>query len=466
MRIDGKTGIDELLNRYPYLEDYLPTLCDQYKLLRNKLVRKTVGRFADIEKVAAIGGFELADLLAKIATKIKETSGEDVLAHADGKDSDGSRSRHDAIKDIIKQLHDGADPDSLKAEFSSILDNIGAHELTQVEQELIEDGLPVEEVQRMCNLHSSLFRDGLQRQSIPGVPAGHPVQTMIRENRALETRISAILQDLNASDMKAKLADLKTIDLHYIRKENQLFPLLETHDITGPSRVMWGKHDEIRGLFKKAENETPISEDTLKALTLEVTEMITKEEQILIPMALEVLSDEEWQKVNEGEKELGYCWIEPDAEWKPETRISDTRYDRAVTGDINLDVGHLSPELLNLMLRHLPIEVSMVDENDEVVYYSQTKERIFPRTPAVIGRKVQNCHPQTSIKVVTSILDAFKSGEKDVAEFWLQMNGMFINIRYFAVRDGKNVYRGCLEVTQEVSHIRSLDGERKLLNWT
>jgi DUF438 domain-containing protein len=229
---------------------------------------------------------------------------------------------------------------------------------------------------------------------------------------------------------------------------------------------MWGKHDEIRELFKKAEAEDPASEPTLQALTLEITEMITKEEKILIPMALEVLSDAEWKEVSDGARGLGYCWITPDEVWVPVTGTSDARPDQAAGGDIDLDVGHMSPDLLNLMMRHLPIEMSLVNENDEVVYYSQTKERIFPRTPAVIGRKVQNCHPPSSIDTVNRILAAFKNGEKDVAEFWLEMKGMFINIRYFAVRDDKNVYRGCLEVTQDVSHIRSLDGERRLLDWT
>jgi DUF438 domain-containing protein len=467
VKINGHSKIDELLTRYPYLEDYLPTLCDQYKPLRNKLVRKTVGKFADIDKVAAIGGFEVAVLLEKIGAKIREQSGDDVLESPVNKsDITEQTDRLDAIKAIIKKLHEGTEPDSLKAEFSALLQNIGAHELAQAEQALIDGGMPVAEVQRMCNLHSSIFSDGLKSQSIPGVPAGHPVQIMLKENRELERRIATILEDASASDMKARLADLKTIDLHYVRKENQLFPLLERHEITGPSRVMWGKHDEIRELFKKAEAEDPASEPTLQALTLEITEMITKEEKILIPMALEVLSDAEWKEVSDGARGLGYCWITPDEVWVPVTGTSDARPDQAAGGDIDLDVGHMSPDLLNLMMRHLPIEMSLVNENDEVVYYSQTKERIFPRTPAVIGRKVQNCHPPSSIDTVNRILAAFKNGEKDVAEFWLEMKGMFINIRYFAVRDDKNVYRGCLEVTQDVSHIRSLDGERRLLDWT
>lgn len=467
MKVNGKTRIEDLLARYPYLEEYLPTLCDDYKLLRNKLVRKTVGRFADIEKVAAIGKSEVSDLLAKLAAKIKEESGEDILGSPAGAPTptDAQR-RRGQIKTIIQKLHDGADPHSLKVEFAGVLDEVGANELAQVEQELIDEGLPVEEVQRMCNLHSLVFDEGLKSQSIPGVPAGHPVQTMLKENRELEKRIALVLQDLHAPDVRKHLEDLQTIELHYVRKENQLFPVLEKHEITGPSKVMWGKHDEIRRLFKNALAKDPPGEDALKALTLELTEMITKEEKILIPMALEVLTDEDWKRVSEGERELGYCWITPEEEWKPEPQAGDARFNQSMVGEVNLDVGHMSPELINLMLCHLPVEVSMVNEQDEVVYYSQTKERVFPRTPAVIGRKVQNCHPQSSVEVVNRILEAFKNGEKDSAEFWIQMKGMFLQIQYFAVRDKNNAYRGCLEVTQDVTHIRSLEGERRLLDWT
>lgn len=458
MNIDKKTKIDDLLNRYPFLEDYLPTLSNKYAMLKNKVMRKTVGRLADLEHAAEIGGFGTEDLIKKILARIGEEGGK---ATAGG---DEGAKRRDAIKDVIRKLHDGADPDSLKAEFSSILENLGAHELSRVEQELIDGGMPVTEVQRMCNLHASLFKEGLERQSIPGVPDGHPVQVMLKENRELEKRTAAILEAPSAPDIKEKLADLRTIETHYVRKENQLFPLLEKHDITGPSKVMWGKHDEIRALFKKAESGNPPAEETVNALILEITGMITKEEQILIPMALEVLSDEEWKQVQDGEQELGYCWISPPAQWAPEPGTGDSAAGQS-SGNIDLSVGRMSPELLNLMLCHLPVELSLVDENDRVLYYSKTKERIFPRTPAVIGRKVQNCHPQSSVDVVNRILDAFRKGEKDSAEFWLKIKGADINIRYFAVRDAENRYRGCLEVTQDISHIRSLEGERRILDW-
>ncbi len=468
MKIGKLTKIEELLKAYPFLEDFLPTISREYRLLKNKMVRKTIGKFATLERVAAIGKVPLESLLDQIAAKIKEVTHEEVQLEIEGKISvaKSHEARREEIKRIIKDIHAGKDVEKIKSEFSKIINDIGAHELAQVEQELIGEGLRVEEVQGLCNIHSNVFEDGLARQSIPGVPAGHPVHVMLLENRELEKKIAEIRKGgIDSKLLSGQLEDLKTFDIHYIRKENQLFPQLEHHGITGPSQVMWGKHDEIRKLLKSSLKEDSRSAEILEKLLVEMEEMITKEEKILTPMALEVLSDQDWSKVQEGEIELGYAWIEPRDEWKPIADRVDIRYEETEVGELKLEVGHMSPELLSLMLSHLPIEISFVNEHDEVVYYNQTNERIFPRTPAVIGRKVQNCHPQNSVHIVNHIVQSFKNGEKDVAEFWIEMKGMFLHIRYFAVRNKAGEYKGCLEATQNVTHIRGLEGEKRLLEW-
>lgn len=134
-------------------------------------------------------------------------------------------------------------------------------------------------------------------------------------------------------------------------------------------------------------------------------------------------------------------------------------------GTLSLSTGGLSLEQADLILTHLPVDVSFVDAEGTVRYYSETKDRIFKRTPAVIGRKVQNCHPGKSVHMVEAILEAFKSGAKDSAEFWIELGGIFIYIRYFAVRDKSGTYQGCLEVSQDVTGIRALKGEKRLLDW-
>ena len=206
-------------------------------------------------------------------------------------------------------------------------------------------------------------------------------------------------------------------------------------------------------------------------------DMIYKEEKILFPMAMDNLSDEEWVEIRRGEPEIGYALIGEPSGWPnvtvaagdggaaaPGAAAAPPGAPEAPAAGLALDTGVLTLEQLNLMLRALPVDVTYVDENDQVRYYSEG-ERVFPRSPAVIGRKVQNCHPPTSVHKVLQILDAFRAGEQDVAEFWIELSGRFVHIRYFALRDGDGTYRGTLEVMQDATRVRALEGQRRLLDW-
>jgi hypothetical protein len=194
--------------------------------------------------------------------------------------------------------------------------------------------------------------------------------------------------------------------------------------------------------------------------------MIGKEEKVLFPMCLEMLDDADWAKVKKGEEEIGYAWIAPAPAWPAAAGPAVPDAPAADTGtDLVLDTGVLTAEQIDLMLTHLPVDISFVDENDTVRYYSATAERIFPRSPGVIGRKVQNCHPPKSVDVVERILAAFRAGERDEADFWIESRGKFIHIRYLAMRDKQGTYRGTLGVTQDATALRALRGERRLLDW-
>lgn len=199
----------------------------------------------------------------------------------------------------------------------------------------------------------------------------------------------------------------------------------------------------------------------MSEFTRAVTEMIYKEEKILFPMMLETLSDDEWYDVCLGEDVLGYVLASPAAPWQRAAGAFQAAAP-TVAGILEVMTGQVTLEQLNLILTHLPVDLSFVDENDEVRFYSEGPERIFPRSPAVIGRKVQNCHPPHSMHTVQAILDDFRAGTKSTSEFWIQMQGKFIHIRYFALRTQAGEYRGCLEVSQDVTHIRQLSGEQRL----
>jgi DUF438 domain-containing protein len=337
-----------------------------------------------------------------------------------------------------------------------------------MEQKLMDEGMPEQEVKRLCSVHVEVFKESLEKKTMPGLPAGHPVHTLMLENRYAE----GILHDMELltdfSQLLELLGRLSQIDRHYLRKENQLFPVLEAKGISGPSKVMWSIHDDIRAKLKEATLKAGAGNagrEDVRAIADMVNDMIYKEEHILFPMALETLTEDDWMRVKKGEDEIGFSWLVSAEAMQPGTGVAMQPIPAERVGSLNLDTGQVTAEQVNLILTHLPVDISFVNEQDEVVYYSQTKDRIFPRSPGVIGRRVQNCHPPKSVHVVEGLLDAFKKGEKDVAEFWIQMKGRFIHIRYFAVRDGAGKYRGTLEVSQDVTAIRGLEGDKRLLDW-
>ena len=396
--------------------------------------------------------------------------------------SDNQR-RKEALKGLILDLHQGGDMEEIKAQFGRLISDVSAIEIARLEQELIEEGLPAEEIKALCDVHVSVFQAALDGETLPEMTPGHPVHTFKSENFAagellklLEEAVAQLDGEeseralTRARSFANQLADVNTI---YLRKENLLFPILETHGVTGPSSVMWAIHDDIRRQGKVLREALEAGEiekarETLEPLATAIKQMFYKEEHILYPTSLKMLTDEEWLIIRDGSDDVGYCLIRPGDLWHPEAekRLAETALSETtlVEGQLALDTGKLSPELVNLLLTHLPIDVTYVDENDTVRYYSQGPERIFTRTPAIIGRQVRNCHPPASVHVVERLLDDFRTGARDSAEFWIQMAGKFIHIRYFAVRDADGEYRGTIEVTQDITAIRALDGERRLLD--
>jgi len=394
--------------------------------------------------------------------------------------------RKEMLKKVLRMLHEGRSMDDVKVEFGALLDEVGADEIIEIERALIEDGTPVEEIQNLCDVHVSLFRESLDQQKSPETISGHPVFTMRSENQILERYIHSFDEAWRAFLAKrdaASLAELQTelerlmkFDVHYLRKENQLFPYLEKYGFEGPSKVMWGIHDEIRALWRSlgemlaaVEKDFAGIKDAGKKVTGAMRDMVYKEDKILFPAAMERLSEKEWAELRAQEESIGYFVLKPGKEWRPAVAV-DAHLEAlassagSMDGLFSLSTGALTGEQINLMLTNLPVDITFVDENDEVRFFSQTKERIFERSPAIIGRKVQNCHPPQSVDKVQQILEDFKAGKRDVAEFWIQMMGMFIHIRYFALRDDSGAYRGTIEVSQNLAPLRALEGEKRLLD--
>jgi len=267
------------------------------------------------------------------------------------------------------------------------------------------------------------------------------------------------------------------VEKHYQRKENLLFPFLEKHKITGPPTVMWGKHDETRELLKgaietlKATEQISVTEAkatidlVLKPASTAIEEMIYKEEEILFPMCLDTLSDGEWYEIYNQRVEIGFCLYGPTDTWKP-VGIEHEKVAVADNGKIQLPSGSMTVTELTALLNTIPFDLTFVDKDDSVRYFTQGKERIFARNRAILGRKVQRCHPPSSVHIVEQILDDFKSGRQDNFAFWINMGGRFIHIEYFALRDNEGNYHGTLEVSQDLTKKRKLAGEQRLLSYS
>lgn len=373
------------------------------------------------------------------------------------------------LRKLILALHAGEPFESVKARFDELIEGVSPEEIAAMEQQLIQEGLPVAEVQRLCDLHVGVIRGGLEPNNGIDVPSGHPVHSYMEENREFERLADQLVQANDVASLAERLDALSVIDIHYLRKENQLFPYLERHGVTGPTQVMWGIHDEIRAALR-ALKERAVSggiaearQDTAEVARA-ITEMIYKEEKILFPLALEKLADSEWREMRRGDDEIGYAFEAP-PKWIQNLADQMAVEDQDRSGMIPLSTGQLTQQQLDRMLTHLPVDLSFVDPGGRVQFYSDNPDRIFPRSPAVIDRDVANCHPPQSVDIVLKILDAFKDGSRDTARFWIQLDGRFLLIQYFAVRSEDREYLGCLEVSQDITDIRNLEGEQRLLDW-
>ena len=397
--------------------------------------------------------------------------------------------RQEMLKEIMKELHAGKNVDEVKAKFEKAVGDITVAEISQMEHDLmVEEGIPVEGVQRLCSVHTAIFKGSIEeihRSERPEDQPGHPIHTWKMENKEVDLLVNFKLQlhteqfeKEDSEDNRFKLLEdlnlLLDLDKHYSRKENLLFPFLEKYGIDGPTKVMWGVDDAIRLAIKEAKRKLIDYQGNkgdvvavLNHVIKEVTEMIFKEENILFPMALETLTEDEWVKIADESEDIGYCLTAPTVVWKPERHpleIEDEKEEiKPEDGFVRFETGVLSVKQLETVLNHLPVDLTFIDENEVVRYFSHGKERIFARTKAVIGRTVQNCHPPQSVHAVEKLLQDFKSGAKDDEDFWIPVKDKFVYIRYFAVRDEEGIYMGTLEFSQNVADIRELEGQKRIL---
>lgn len=438
-------------------------------------------------------------------TDVNSADGVPGYAGGMGEALQNNAQKREQLKTVIRELHAGSDIKQIRKRFGSLIEQTSPEEIAAMEQDLMREGMSVSDIQALCEVHVAVFQQQLEKQKHGHVLPGHPIHTYKLENRharglirRMRRAARAFAWGLGGEGFGAALEELSGIEVHFQRKENQLFPFLEEVGFDAPSKVMWGKHDEIRAELKAlrkafaAADRAEVGKRS-RAVARLMRAMIFMEERILFPTAARKLTDRHWAVIRFGEPSIGYAWVKPGDTWDPtvvmmneaagmgsaEMRRPVQPKEAVVTQPgsrpasastdadplVELSVGALRASEVDTMLRALPFDISYVDEHDRVRYYSDSADRIFPRSPGIIGREVQNCHPPKSVHIVEEIVRAFRAGEQDRAEFWIPMKGRFIHILYVALRDRDGGYRGVLEVSQDATHVRSLQGEQRLLDW-
>ncbi|MDW8801519.1 PAS domain-containing protein [Clostridium sp. A1-XYC3] len=358
-----------------------------------------------------------------------------------------------------------------------------------IEEKGISNDLLLEKMEELLEIF-----DGILVSNKLDLPVGHPIRTYLDEVRAIRAVLNKMRSMLKNKFIKNQWEELyeklEQINIHFSRKQNQLFAALESKGFDKPSKIMWTLDNEIRDIIKKAKGYLKEDKDEeflrLQEEVIErVEDMMVKEEEILFPTSMDLLSEEDFVKMREGDDEIGYCLIETPPPYgnRKEKNTANFQKDEllkdlskvlekhglftAHSNEAELEVseGKLTLDQINLIFKHLNVDISFVDENEIVKFYNDVSHRVFPRSPGVIGRKVQNCHPRESVDTVQEIVRAFREGEHDEAEFWLELDGKFVYILYNAVRDSEGNFRGVLEMVQDATKIRGLTGSQRLLSW-
>lgn len=364
-------------------------------------------------------------------------------------------------------------------QYQQVIDLAQPGDVIGVVDELVQLQIPMPELKKGINKALNLLNKSLQEFPYEMPAKGSFLHLFIQNNEQIDLRLKAIrplLKEINLDStnpslrnrLKDQLVDLFKVDLHYQIKENVLFPVIEKY-LTDYRclQVMWSFHDDIRRNLKESIQMLQAADFDLKKFNrlagdifFNIYAIKFREERILFPIVSQIMTEKELNSLIGESLEIGFPFIQPENR-NQEVNVNATE----MPGEVDLKTGYLSAEQIRLVFNHLPVDITYVDENNKVKFFSTPEKRIFRRTNSIIGRDVKNCHPHESVHVVEKIVEAFRMGEKDKASFWIQMKGEFILIQYFAVRDENGNYKGVVEVSQEITEIRNLEGEKRLLDW-
>ena len=403
---------------------------------------------------------------------------------------DNNEKRVEELLAFSLGMMSGEDGRVLLEKYKEAIEHVTPHDMLKLEDKQMQMGIKPAAIKKDVDKVINIFFNKLQEYSWEKPEEGTFLYYLMLENSAYKFKLNEVKKILKSykgrqvsdfdqlkDDLLSRFEEYAEFEPHYVKKENILFPFLEKKwSSYRPLTVMWSLHDDIRKKLKLIIQILKSDHSTWADLNKEIGAyyflvfgMIQKENLIIYPVASETVSEEEWEEMHNQSFEYPFPFIESPAEPKDmkEPVLENQTENIQIDGHLKLksETGELNPEQILLLLNNLPVDITFVDENDKVRFFSRPKERFFPRSPAIIGRAVQNCHPPESVHIVEEIVAAFRNGEKDNAKFWLELKGKFILIQYFALRNDKNEYKGVIEVSQDVTDIRALQGEQRLLDW-
>ena len=392
--------------------------------------------------------------------------------------------RLDSLLQFSLGIMSGQKGSELYEEHIDAIHHMTPYDMLDLEDRQLQMGITTEEIKKSIDKVINVFYTSLNNYNWKKPAEGTFLYYLILENQMYEfklNKVKKILKTYNSRDEKGKsqingelidhFKDFLLFDSHYIKKESILFPLLEkiwtNHR---PLKVMWSLHDEIRKKLKVIIALLSSADSLWKDVAREIGSfyflvfgMIQKENLVLFPIASETLSSEDWSDMHSQSFDYPFPFIESPK--KPQVSAAGTMAEISSDRFFQTITGSLSSLQIEMIMNKLPLDITVVDENDKVVYFSSPDERFFPRSPAIIGRDVKNCHPPESVHIVEKIIKAFRSNEKSKARFWIELNNKFVIIEYYALRDKSGAYKGVLEVSQDISELRNLKGEMRLLDW-
>lgn len=495
--IDLNKSVFELTKEYPELIEILNDL--GFTEISKKAVLNSVGKIMTIPKGAVMKNISMIDVVMKLKENGFELSGEmpvisvEKVQEINEIESDNKDSRKEQLKAYLKRLGNGEDLESVREDFVKNFSDVDASEIMNAEQELLKEGTPLEEVQRLCDVHSALFHGATTEEKIANAEKavedslmkkkiqealekrdsypqkdysnkhalaselssikGHPLYTFTKENEVLDD----LLKSYREQKSDELFSKLKEVIIHYKKKGDLLYPHLNVkYGVSGPSDVMWTVDDEIRDEFTKL---SKISEhdaqwdERMNALLTRVEEMIYKEKNILFPICAVNFTESEWYGVYHDSKDYEDCFGVINEIWhdaKDYTPEVQTAFD----GEIVMPGGHMNIEQLTAMLNTIPLEITFVDA-DNINRYFNEGPKVFKRPTMAIDRDVFSCHPPKIEPMVRAIIEDFRNGVRDSVPVWMEKSGRTMLVNYIAVRDKNNKYLGTVEVIQDMEFAKA-----------